>query len=51
MGLKWLNIDSGYVRRPFKSIIDSENEKIIKEELKILKTENDLSGIKFLENL
>ena len=51
MGLKWLNIDSGYVRRPFKSIIDSENEKIIEEELKILKTENDLSGIKFLENL
>ena len=51
MGLKWLNIDSGYVRRPFKSIIDSENEKIIKEELKILKTENDLSEIKFLENL
>ncbi len=51
MGLKWLNIDSGYVRRPFKSIVDSENEKKIKEELKILKTENDLSGIKFLENL
>ncbi len=51
MGLKWLNIDSGYVRRPFKSIIDSENEKIIEEELKILKTENDLSEIKFLENL
>ena len=51
MGLKWLDIDSGYVRRPFQSIVDSENEKIIIEELKILSKENDLSGIKFLENL
>tara|TARA_B100000959_G_C14972301_1_gene620221 strand:+ start:1900 stop:2829 length:930 start_codon:yes stop_codon:yes gene_type:complete len=51
MGLKWLDIDSGYVRRPFKSIVDSENENIIRDELKILSKENDLSGIKFLENL
>ena len=51
MGLKWLDVDSGYVRRPLKSIVDSENEKIIIEELKILNKENDLSGIKFLENL
>ncbi len=51
MGLKWLNVDSGHVRRPFKNIVDSENEKIIIEELKILNKENDLSGIKFLENL
>jgi len=51
MGLKWLDIDSGYVRRPFKSIVHSENENIIREELKILSKENDLSGIKFLENL
>ncbi len=51
MGLKWLNLDSGYVRRPFNSIIDSENEKTIINELKILTKENDLTGIKFLETL
>ncbi len=51
MGLKWLNIDSGYVRRPFNSIIDSENENTIMNELKILTKENDLTGIKFLETL
>ena len=51
MGLKWLNVDSGYVRRPFNSIIDSENEKTIINELKILTKENDLTGIKFLETL
>ena len=51
MGLKWLNIDSGYVRRPFNSIIDSENENTIINELKILTKENDLTGIKFLETL
>ena len=51
MGLKWLNIDSGYVRRPFNSIIDSEIENTIIKELKILTKENDLTGIKFLETL
>ena len=51
MGLKWLNIDSGYVRRPFNSIVDSENENTIINELKILAKENDLTGIKFLEAL
>ena len=51
MGLKWLNIDSGYVRRPFNSIVDSENENTIINELKILAKENDLTGIKFLETL
>jgi len=51
MGLKWLGVDSGKVRRPFKNIVDTENEKIIIEELKTLSKENDLSGIKFLENL
>ena len=51
MGLKWLNIDSGYVRRPFNSIIDSEIENTIINELKILTKENDLTGIKFLETL
>ena len=51
MGLKWLNVDSGYVRRPFNSIIDSENENTIINELKILTKENDLTGIKFLETL
>jgi len=51
MGLKWLNVDSGYVRRPFNSIVDSENENTIINELKILAKENDLTGIKFLETL
>jgi len=51
MGLKWLNVDSGYVRRPFNSIVDSENENTIINELKILAKENDLTGIKFLEAL
>jgi len=51
MGLKWLGVDSGKVRRPFKNIVDTENEKIIMEELKALSKENDLSGIKFLEIL
>ncbi len=51
MGLKWLNIDSGYVRKPFKSIVDTENENTIINELKILTKENDLTGIKFLETL
>jgi len=51
MGLKWLGVDSGYVRRPFDSIINSENEKVIVNELKILSKENDLSGVKFLKNL
>jgi N-acetylneuraminate lyase len=51
MGLKLLGVDTGYVRRPFKSIVNSENEKIIINELKILSKENDLTGIKFLEFL
>jgi len=51
MGLKWLGIDSGYVRKPFKSIVDTENENTIINELKILTKENDLTGIKFLETL
>ena len=51
MGLKWLNVDSGYARRPFNSIVDSENENTIINELKILAKENDLTGIKFLETL
>jgi len=51
MGLKWLNIDSGYVRRPFNTITDTENESSIINELKILNKENDLTGIKFLETL
>ena len=51
MGLKWLDVDSGYVRRPFNTITDTENEKSIINELKILTKENDLTGIKFLETL
>ena len=51
MGLKWLDVDSGYVRRPFNTITDTENENSIINELKILNKENDLTGIKFLETL
>ena len=51
MGVKWLDVDSGYVRRPFNTITDTENEKSIINELKILAKENDLTGIKFLETL
>ena len=51
MGLKWLDVDSGYVRRPFNTITDTENESSIINELKILNKENDLTGIKFLETL
>jgi N-acetylneuraminate lyase len=51
MGMNWLGIDSGYVRRPFVSIIDTDLENVIKKDLKILSKENDLSGIKFLEEL
>ena len=51
MGMNWLDIDSGYTRRPFVSITDSDVENEIKKDLKILSKENDLSGIKFLEVL
>ena len=51
MGLKWMDIDSGYVRRPFINITDTDMEEQIKKELKILTQKNDLSGVKFLETL
>lgn len=51
LGLKWLGIDAGYVRRPFSTFVNTSYEKTIREELKILKQENDLSGIKFLETI
>jgi N-acetylneuraminate lyase len=51
MGMNWLGIDSGYVRRHFVSITDTDVENEIKKDLKILSKENDLSGIKFLEGL
>ena len=51
MGMNWLGIDSSYVRRPFVSITDTDVENEIKKDLKILSKENDLSGIKFLEEL
>ena len=51
MGLNWMEIDSGYVRKPFTSFVDKEIEKEIKKELKVLCSEYDLSGIKFLETL
>ena len=51
MGLNWMDLDSGYVRRPFTSFIDKEIEKEIKKDLKNLSLENDLKGIKFLDAL
>ena len=51
MGLKWMDIDSGYVRRPFINITDTDMEEQIKKELKILTQKNDLSGVNFLETL
>ena len=51
MGLSWLDVDSGYVRKPFTTFVDKEIEHIIKKDLKKLTDQNDLSGIKFLEKL
>ena len=51
MGLNWLGIDSGYVRKPFKSIIGNVIEDEIKKDLINLRENNDLTGIKFLETL
>ena len=51
MGLNWLGVDSGYVRRPFVSLVDSPIEQEIKNDLKKLSEENDLSGLKFLNAL
>ena len=51
LGLKWLGIDAGYMRRPFRTFVNTSYEKTIRGELKILKQENDLSGIKFLETI
>ncbi len=51
MGLNWLDVDSGYVRKPFTTFINKEIENIIKKDLKKLTDQNDLSGIKFLEKL
>ena len=46
-----MDLDSGYVRRPFTSFIDKEIEKEIKKDLRDLSLENDLTGIKFLDAL
>ncbi len=51
MGLNWLGIDSGYVRKPFTTFIDREIENTIKIDLKKLTDQNDLSGIKFLDTI
>ena len=51
MGLNWLGIDSGYVRKPFTTFVDREIENTIKNDLKKLADQNDLSGIKFLETI
>ena len=51
MGLNWLDVDSGYVRKPFTTFVDKGIENIIKKDLKKLTDQNDLSGIKFLEKL
>jgi hypothetical protein len=49
MGMKWLDVDSGCVRRPFTTFVDKEIENTIKNDLKKIADQNDLSGIKFLD--
>jgi hypothetical protein len=49
MGMKWLNIDSGYVRKPFTTFVGKEIENTIKNDLKKIADQNDLSGIKFVD--
>ncbi len=51
MGLNWLGVDSGYVRRPLISLVDKKIEQEIKNDLKKLSEENDLSGLNFLKAL
>ena len=51
MGLNWLGVDSGYVRRPLVSLVDKKIEQEIKNDLKKLSEENDLSGLNFLKAL
>ena len=51
MGLNWLGVDSGYVRKPFTTFIDKEIENTIKNDLNKLTDQNDLSGIKFLDTI
>ena len=49
--MKWLEVDSGYVRKPFTTFIDKEIENTIKNDLKEIADQNDLSGIKFLDKI
>ena len=49
MGMKWLDIDSGYVRKPFTTFVNKEIENTIKNDLKKIADQNDLSGVKFLD--
>ena len=51
MGMKWLDVDSGYVRKPFTAFVDKEIENTIKNDLKEIANQNDLSGIKFLDTI
>ena len=51
IGMKWLDVDSGYVRKPFTTFVDKEIENTIKNDLKKIAEQNDLSGIKFLDTI
>ncbi|HBT51070.1 MAG TPA: dihydrodipicolinate synthase family protein [Petrotoga sp.] len=50
LGLKWLGIDAGYSRRPFKNY-DTDEEKIIKKGFIELREKYQIKGVKFLDSL
>lgn len=50
LGLKWLGIDAGYSRRPFKNY-GTDEEKIIKKGFIELREKYQIKGVKFLDSL
>lgn len=50
LGLKWLGIDGGYSRRPFKNY-DTDEEKIIKKGFIELREKYQIKGVKFLDSI
>ena len=45
----WQGANAGYCRRPFDNYYDLESENKLKDEFLLLKKENDLSDINFLD--
>lgn len=50
LALKWMGVDVGYCRRPFKKINRTDEEKL-KEGFRRLKVKNNITGVDFLKNL